>query len=247
MLRSLAILLSATCAVGVGAANGTIRFATYVEGLVNAPVARDSGIVGPDQWLGPGPSFKAQLVLITGSGASQTKHPLYPITRFRDGSAGLEWMRYVVEPETPVEVPGFSAGDEVEVFLRMFDGEDYHASEHTSVGESAPVRVELGGELPNGEVLPPALLVGLQGFVAGFLSPPARILANVVQQDLMSFYYVPFYPLISSNTVLESSSDFKTWVSVTNMVGSRVPFDRSSTVPRFFRLRGTQNVIIPPW
>ena len=243
---SLAILLLACSGWWATAADGTIRFATFVEGVVNAPVIGPAGTVGPaldgtgasrdDVFFGVGPKFKAQLFLVTGSQPTAIYTPLYPVTRFRDGSAGLRWMRYVQEPAEPVKVPGFSAGEDVRIVMRAFDGESFEASRaHGVWGESPIVNVRLGGRLPSGQVLPPGLLAGLQGFIASFLTPPTQIVANVVQQDAMVFYHT-YFLTGSGEIMLEKSSDLKTWTVVTNFVEFKIPFDRSAA-PGFFRLR----------
>ena len=245
---SFAILFLACSGLWAAAAEGTIRFATFVEGIVNAPVTGPAGTAGPaldgtgasrdDVFFGVGPKFKAQLFLVNGSGPNAVYIPLYPMTSFRDGSAGLRWMRYVQEPTEPVKVPGFSAGQEVQIVMRAFNRESYESSlaDPTGVwGQSAIVNVRLGGKLPTGQVLPPVQLAGLQGFIASLLTPPRQIVANVIDKDLMTFYYTD-YCWGSCPTLLEKTTNFTTWTVATNFADFRIPLDRSSS-PTFFRLR----------
>ncbi len=79
--------------------------------------------------------------------------PLTPTTTFRTASAAL---RGHVKPVL-VTTPGIVPGLEATLVLRVFDGSSFENS--TVRGESNPITISVGGG-----TLPPANLVGLQGF-----------------------------------------------------------------------------------
>jgi hypothetical protein len=141
---------------------GTILFNTRVVGQVDAPVSRPDG-------TGAGEGYRAQLFLITGSGASSAYTPLFPATTFRTTSATARF--YVVQPNDPVVVPGVPAGAQATVVLRAWAGSETY--EGTSwKGQSNPITITLGGVPPGGGApIQDALLVGLLGFNAPLPEP----------------------------------------------------------------------------
>lgn len=142
-------LLTSVAALG----QGTILFNTRT-GTIDAPVHDFSG--APAGAFGAG--VRAQLFHFTGQNSRYI--PLYPTTTFRSTSWAA--MAYVVQPPEPVIVPGIPAGSQATVVMRVWVGEDYSTAHY--FGQSNPVTVTLGGNVPGSAPLPPALLIGLQGF-----------------------------------------------------------------------------------
>lgn len=217
-------------------AQGTIRFSTKVDSQVDAPVTWPDG-------RGIGLLFTnlhAQLFVINGGYAT----PLTPGSTFSGGKQNLVDGRYVVEPDELVYVPGVLPGEQVTVVLRVWTGPDWESAWITKVArESLPFTVTVGGATQDGQVLPPALLAGLQGFTVGPLSPPSHwtiYLGGAVVGDdgvfrvrVISSYF-PTY-------VLESSIDFNSWNPVLtnsfNPIDLEIPFSPANDQPAFFRLR----------
>jgi hypothetical protein len=135
-------------------AQGTLNFDNRVPGLVDAPIVLIDGVtrVAGDQW-------RAQLWF----GPSRTVHlmqPLFPSTIFGTGeSAG-----YVLPvPELPV--PGFAGGEHVYVQFRVWDSFTGATWQTASIRGLSPVLL-VGplGDAAADPSIPPANLVGLQGF-----------------------------------------------------------------------------------
>ena len=101
------------------------------------------------------------------------------MTTFQSGSAFNQ--QYVV-PVT-VEVPGTYAGDKVNIVMAAWATSlgslDQAKKSSLLWGISAPVSVTLGGLTVDGGVLPPANLVGLQGFVTVVPEPSVAVLAGL--------------------------------------------------------------------
>jgi hypothetical protein len=114
------------------------------------------------------PGAQAQLFLVTGSGATFT--PLLPATTFRTTSAAA--MPYVVQPATPVIVPGVPAGQQATIVLRAWAGGATYDTA-TLRGQTLPITISLGGTPPVGAPIPDAFLTGLQGFAFPEPSPIA--------------------------------------------------------------------------
>ena len=101
--------------------------------------------------------------------------------------------------------------------------------------DSSPITITLGGTLPSGEVLPPAVLKGLQSSM--ILAAAPMVPAVVRELNQLRFYVVPFG---ASSYAVEASTNFANWMPVlTNQTGETftLPFQNSGSVPVFFRLR----------
>lgn len=218
-----------TCVSSFG--QGTIRFATRIEGVVDAPVFGANG-------YGPGPAAQAQLFHVIGSGGSIVYTPLQPTTTFRDPGQFPLRAAYVVEPAEPVSVPGVLPGQQATIVLRVFQGPSFDSALFGSYGESSPISITLGGRTADGAELPPAPLVGLQGFTA--LSAWSwRPHLLFLGQDGEGMHFRVYPPTLLPSLV-ESSNDLQSWQpGMTNSVGATnivVEFANESA-PRFFRLR----------
>lgn len=233
--RLAAIVILSVCCLSI-VAQGTIRFNNRIAGQIDGPVFL------PDFATGPGSWYRAQLFLVTGTGASTSYTPLYPGTTFHDASINPLLTRYVVEPEEPVIVPGIPPGAQATVVMRAWCWYFTADGEVEWRGESAPVTVTLGGTLPSGEERPPAPLVGLQGFAVGPLTPPTIIVSATRQSNNWRLDVIRFG--ITQSYAVESTTDFVNWSAVlTNQTAGTVtiPIQSSNTAPVFFRLRGERN------
>ena len=147
---------------------GTINFSTRIPGVVDAPVFVQDGVTGAGAY-----AANAQLFLLQGTAGAQTYIPLFPATTFRSSPPGLA-QNYVIPPATPVVVPGIPAGQQATIVLRVWEaGSTFDAS--TGKGQSGPITITLGGEIPGQPPLVPANLVGLQGFMSGIIPEPSTI------------------------------------------------------------------------
>jgi hypothetical protein len=147
--KTLLLVLSLTAASCTVMAQGTVQLNNRIVGLVDAPISFGDG-VGAGAY-----SATAELVLI-GPGGSATV--LLPTTTFRTTSPA---SAYYVNP-VDVIVPGKGAGETATLILRAYVGNSYEVA--TLRGQTGPVTVTLGGIPAQGAPLPPAVLVGLQGF-----------------------------------------------------------------------------------
>ncbi|MSU21237.1 MAG: hypothetical protein EXS30_07555 [Pedosphaera sp.] len=125
---------------------GKVSFTTHVGAFVDAKVNRPDG-------TGAGDGAKAQLFLVANDGKLTG---LLPITTFRTTSP--EAAFYV----NPVDVTaaGVMPGQTAKFRMRAWIGESFAGSNQR--GESKDIMITLGGGL-----LPPADLVGLEGFSLG--------------------------------------------------------------------------------
>ena len=154
------VVTIATCLLSVQAfGQGTIYFNNLVTGAtppINAPVFGGDGLTPLGAYGG-----SAQLYLITGSGAAATYVPLLPPTTFRTTPAGAA-QGYVV-PVSSVTVPNIPAGQQATVVMRAWIGGP--SWENSALrGESIPITITLGGDIPGQPPAVPANLVGLQGY-----------------------------------------------------------------------------------
>jgi hypothetical protein len=173
MKKALA-LIAALLTSGAAYAQGQVNFLTAVGPAANrivfAPVSR-VGAPAAGQGTGAGAGFSAQLVLDQGG----TITALTPATTFRVDSPAASF--FVVDPGSPVTVPGIASGGSAPLRLRAWDSTfaSYDAAVAGSgqFGQSDIANVALGGGL-----LPPTNLVGLQGFV--MVPEPSTIALGVL-------------------------------------------------------------------
>lgn len=126
-------------------AQGQVVFNNRVPPDINARVLCPDGVSGLDS------TFSAQLFAGPVGTSTGLLTPLFPITPFRSGAAA----GYVVPVD--VTVPGIPPGAQATIVMRAFFGPSFTNSPVKM--EGAPFTVTLGGGL-----LPPANLIGLQGF-----------------------------------------------------------------------------------
>src|SRR5687768_5079759 len=126
---------------------------------VDAPIALADG-----RGAGSIPGITAQLYLV---GAGGVLTPLYPTTTFRNTS---EAAMFFVKEINPFVVEGVRPGESATFRLVIYQGSSYEAAAVSQClidGRSNDVTVpQLGGTLPNGQVIPPAYLNGLQRFTS---------------------------------------------------------------------------------
>lgn len=134
------ILAAAAIMVSVAAfAQGTVNFNNRITGVVDARVTNPDG-------TGVGAGYTAQLFGGPEGGALVA---LTPTTTFRTSTAAAQGY---VNAQV-VTVPNVAASSKATLVMKVFqDGGG-------EVGKSAPITIALGGG-----TLPPANLVGLQGF-----------------------------------------------------------------------------------
>lgn len=135
-----AVLVSAS--VYAQGLSPSVQLNNRIVGVVDAPVSRIGG-------AGAGAGVTAELVLISGGNTTV----LTPVTTFRSSSAAAS---FYVNP-VDVQIPGGTAGQQVQLALRAYEGASYAAA--STKGQSATITVTLRDPL-----LPGAELVGLQGF-----------------------------------------------------------------------------------
>lgn len=149
MKKALAIIAALITTAAVHA-QGQVNFITVLGAsgsrTVDAPVFRPDGV-------GAGAGFTAQLFLFQGG----TYTALTPPTVFRTDVPAA--AAYVVDPGSPVTVPGFDAGATAPLVLRAWETSAAGYDSAAIRGESAVANILLGGG-----TLPPTNLIGLQGF-----------------------------------------------------------------------------------
>jgi hypothetical protein len=112
-------------------------------------------------------------------------------------------------------------------------------------GEGNIIPVTLGGVLPSGSNLPPAVLVGLQGFM--FFGHVSWFDSIIVRENNLSIN-AAYRSVPGTGWILEGSADFQSWQPTsTNTMDSpagnmifEVPHSPTESV-RIFRLRLTTN------
>jgi hypothetical protein len=165
-MKDLIIAITAFACAAASYGQGAIVFSTHTGSgatQVDAPAT-----LGVENSRGLGPAYSAQLYLVNATSLT----PLFPITTFNAAGSGVLAIadRYVVPRD--VTVPGVPSG--ANVTLRMVAWETSLGGTYETVrdiglgfsGQSPDLSVTLGGGL-----LPPANLVGLQGFVIRFPEP----------------------------------------------------------------------------
>lgn len=225
-MRKLFITLSAVLASSAALAQGTINFNNRIWGSVDAPfwLPDSMGTMG----LGAISGNRAQLYRVTGSPGSELYTPIGQATTFRTPTAANPWVSAYVDPIPAMVVDGLAPGSQITVVLR--------ASTPLFAVRSSPVTITLGGRLPSGEELPPAILAGLAGSVITASLPPMFFSVSW-QSNEMHFAINPFQ---SGSYALESSTDFVTWTPVlTNQTQQivTIPFQSSAAQRVFFRTR----------
>ena len=161
-------LLVAIGAVLVSASifgQGTINFNNRVTGQIDAPVLRPDG-------SGPGPSWTAQLFLVSGTVAARTYTPIGQTTTFREPTAANPLLAAYVVPISSMTVDNAAPGSQIGVVLRVWEGANYDSAIWR--GQSNPITVTLGGDIPGAPTAVPGNLIGLQGFA---LVPEPSIIA----------------------------------------------------------------------
>src|SRR5688572_9006894 len=144
-MKKLLVTLAAVLVSVSTFAQGTIQFNNRLTGRVDAPVTAGTAS-GPG--LGSIPGAQAQLFLSSGG----TFTALTPATAFRNTSAAA--MPYVVEPNSPVIVPGVAANQTATVVMRAWVGAaSWDAASPENRGQSNPITITLGGD-PGGGAAP---------------------------------------------------------------------------------------------
>jgi hypothetical protein len=144
---------------------GAVVFNNSVGTEVNAPVTRSS-CFGATVGQGPGAGYTAQLALV-GTGGSLTL--LFPTTTFRTTSAAAEFFVNSVDVTIPDVAPGSPARLRMQVWPTVY-GTYMNAYQHGISAQSANFTVTTGGG-----VMPPANLVGLQGFTIMCIPEPSTV------------------------------------------------------------------------
>jgi len=165
VIIALAALMVTVSAYGQGA----VVFNNRVTGVVDARVVMPDG-------SGAGAGITAQLFGGPAGTAKDALTALTPTTTFRTTSAAAQGYVNSVD----VTVPGVAAGSQATLVMRAFQGADY-ASAQTK-GESNPITITLGGG-----TLPPANLVGLQGFTMTVVPEPTTIALGALGAALLLF------------------------------------------------------------
>ena len=240
-MKFLFILVTAIFFSAASFAQGTLVFSNRTP-TGDARIALADG-----RGAGSIPGITAQLYLV---GAGGVLGPLYPTTTFRDTS---EAAMFFVKEVNPFVVEGVRPGESATFRLRIYQGSSFEAAAVSGClifGQSPDFTVpQLGGILPNGEVIPPAYLNGLSGFTSLSLMRFLNFDAISLDGGNLRFdlsMQLPDDGLPGgcwTNFVLEASSDLTTWQPplLTNPPPSfRIPYNPASDRNRFFRLRTVQ-------
>jgi len=165
VIIALAALMVTVSAYGQGA----VVFNNRVTGVVDARVLAPDG-------TGAGAGVTAQLFGGAAGTAAGSLTALTPTTTFRTTSAAAQGYVNSVD----VTVPGVAAGAQATLIMRAFQGADYASA--TVRGESNPITIALGGG-----TLPPANLVGLQGFTMQIIPEPTTLALGALGAALLLF------------------------------------------------------------
>lgn len=174
-MKKTLIVLAAIFIAASSFAQGVVVFNNRVTGLIDAPVMR-----GPANPGGAGEGVTAQLMLV-GAGGALT--PLIPTTTFRTTSvAATPYVNGV-----DVTVPGVEPGNAATLRMVAYQtaaGSFEAARNSTSFafGQSNDITVTLGGG-----TLPPANLVGLQGFSMFVVPEPSTIALGILGAAALLF------------------------------------------------------------
>jgi hypothetical protein len=168
-MKKTLVLIAALLTSVAAFAQGQVNFITVLgpsgNRTVDAPVKRVDGVTAA------GAGFSAQLFLLNAG----VYTALTPATVFRTDVPAASF--YVVDPGSPVTVPGFAPQSTAPLVLRAWDSSfasyDAAATAGGQRGESAVANIALGGG-----TLPPTNLVGLQGFT--MVPEPSTIAFGVI-------------------------------------------------------------------
>ena len=235
------ILTAAVLFSASSLAQGTLIFNNRTQ-TGDAPFSFGNG-----RGVGSVPGMTAQLYLV-GAGGALT--PLYPTTTFRTES---EAAMYFVKPINPFVVQGVLPGQSATFRMVVYQGPSYEAAVasgclfHLRSGTDVTVS-QLGGTLPNGQVIPPPDLNGLQGAMLLAPWPPQYIMFRDVsiEADQLRFNLDENFEEARGcwgNYVLEASRDSLVWQPpfLTNPPPSfTIPYNPATERNRFFRLRTIQ-------
>ena len=160
MKKALAVIAAIFTAVGTYA-QGQVNFITVLgpsgSRTVDAPVLRPDGV-------GAGAGYSAQLFLVVDGNYTA----LTPATVFRTDVPAA--AAYVVDPGTPVTVPGFAPQSTAPLVLRAWETSAGSWENALIRGESALAQIDLGGG-----TLPPTNLEGLAGFTMVVIPEPTTL------------------------------------------------------------------------
>src|SRR5688572_28965510 len=207
-MRFFYILVTAVFFSASSFAQGTLIFNNRTESG-DAPFSFGNG-----RPAGSIPGMTAQLYLV-GAGGALT--PLYPTTTFRDSS---EAAMYFVKEINPFVVNGVRPGQSATFRIRVYQGSSYEAAMASGCLlylQSQDVTVpQLGGTLPNGQVIPPPYLNGLHAVTLLAPIEPMFIMFEAVsiEDDHLRFNLnmnLENHFSCWTNYVLEASQDLKVW------------------------------------
>jgi hypothetical protein len=153
-MKKLLVTLAAVLVSVSTFAQGTVNFNNRVTGQIDAPVLAPDGVSGAGS-LG---TVNAQLFRVTGS----TYTPVGQATTFRAPTAANPLLAAYINGIASMAIDGAAANTSVTLVLRAWQGASYDAA--SVFGQSNPVTVTLGGDIPGAPPAVPANLVGLQGF-----------------------------------------------------------------------------------
>jgi hypothetical protein len=165
-MKKLLVTLTAVLVSVSTFAQGTVNFNNRVTGQIDAPVTRPDG-------SGAGPSVNAQLFQVTGSGATATYTAIGQATTFRAGTVANPLLAAYVNPIASMAINGAAPGSSISVVLRAWEGASYDGA--LVYGQSNPITVALGGDIPNAPPQVPGNLTGLQGFTLTIVPEPSTI------------------------------------------------------------------------
>jgi hypothetical protein len=174
MKKLLVTLAAVIVTVSSAFAQGTVIFDNR-PGSGDAPITLEDLATGAGSITG----MKAELALVSGSGATATYTPV-GTTTFRGTSGAL--AKFITSVETAVA--GVPAGGTATLVVQAYNGSSYDASLGAGLyrGRSAQFTVQgLGGTPPTGgPALPSPDLSGLQSFFVTTVPEPATIALGVL-------------------------------------------------------------------
>lgn len=144
---------------------GLIVFNNRVIGVVDARVLLANGSGAAEGWT-------AQLY---GAAEGEPLVPLFPATTFRSSSAAATGYVNPVD----VSVPGVNAGERATVVMTVFNGDSFETA--PLAGQSEAITITLGGG-----TIPPANLIGMEGFTVTSDQPPAMDSGLVIFNNRIS-------------------------------------------------------------
>lgn len=172
-MKKLFFALAAMLVCSSALAQGTINFNNRVTGQVDAPI-RLSETVG----FGSLSDTHAQLFQITGGPGAAVYTPIGQSTTFRAPTAANPLLAAYINPISSMVVDGVAAGTSISVVMRVWQGASYDAAASSGAlrGQTGPITISLGGDIPNQPPATAALLIGLQGLTVPEPSTGALVL-----------------------------------------------------------------------